>query len=212
MRGWAIFMRGLILVGLPKSGKSTIAERVLDLLKGKGDKGGNDLQISRRYTVFSLSTPEIMNVELKRRTGFKIMIRKDGIIISEETMAMATYEKKGPRVGKYLVDTDSVGRASEILMNLVDIFLEHESGPLVIVIDELGKMEVLNKTFLRMMERLQGIAAPCFLLLTVGAKFGHPLKEYFMTSSDYEVVHVSPNNRDKLPLHVYSRISEFFQA
>lgn len=113
----------IFLTGFPKSGKSTVLIKTIELLKNSGLKVGGFI------------TPEI--VEEKKRTGFYV---KD--VFSNEMEVFASIDFKiGPKFGKYGIDTDAFDR---IALKAIEFALENCD---VVVVDEIGKMEELSENF-----------------------------------------------------------------
>jgi nucleoside-triphosphatase len=113
----------IFLSGLPRSGKSTVLMRVIDILKEKGLRVGGFI------------TPEIQ-VEGKR-TGFKVVdiySREEGILASIE-------QKFGPKVSKYRINIPDFER---IALKALDFAMKECD---VCAIDELGTMELFSQKF-----------------------------------------------------------------
>ncbi|MEM5829137.1 MAG: NTPase [Candidatus Aenigmatarchaeota archaeon] len=113
----------IFLTGPPKSGKSTVLLRAIELLKSKGLKIGG------------IVTPEIR--EEGKRVGFYV---KDVFSQAMEVFASVDF-KIGPRVGKYGIDREAFER---VALPAIDFAIEKCD---VVVIDEIGKMEFLSENF-----------------------------------------------------------------
>jgi nucleoside-triphosphatase len=113
----------IFLTGYPKSGKSTVLIKTIELLKKKGLKVGGFV------------TPEIR--EKGRRKGFYV---KDVFSGSMEVFASVDF-KIGPRFGKYCIDKNAF---EKIALKAIDFALENCD---VIVVDEIGKMEFFSENF-----------------------------------------------------------------
>ncbi len=111
------------LSGPPGCGKSTAILRVIEWGRGKG------------LTVGGLVTPELR--VCGSRTGFKVV---DVLTGKERIFAHIEFNKRF-RVGKYGVN---VSRFEEVSLNALDIALKSSD---VIVIDEIGKMELMSWRF-----------------------------------------------------------------
>ncbi|MGC8935553.1 MAG: NTPase [Thermoproteota archaeon] len=113
----------IFLTGFPRSGKSTVLIKAVELLRTKGLKVGG------------IATPEI--VESKRRVGFYV---KD--IYSGETEVFASINFKfEPRLGKYGVNISAFDR---VAIKAIDFAVENCD---IVCVDEIGKMEFFSKRF-----------------------------------------------------------------
>jgi len=113
----------IFLTGRPGSGKSTIVKRVVDKLREQGIKVGGIL------------TPEVRKGIV--RVGFEVVDLQTG-----EKGTLATTERKtNVRFGKYFIDLDDFER---IAIKALTTATEECD---VVVIDEIGKMEMFSKAF-----------------------------------------------------------------
>lgn len=109
----------LLLEGRPGAGKTTVARRLVDLLRRRG------------VAVSGFTTEEIRRG--RRRIGFAVES------VSGERAVMASTNLPGPpRVGKYGVDVDAFERVALPALTA--------TGD-VVVVDELGKMELASDRF-----------------------------------------------------------------
>jgi nucleoside-triphosphatase len=116
-------MSKFFLSGKPRSGKSTVLIKTIELLKQKGLKVGGFI------------TPEI--VEGSSRVGFSV---KD--VYSGEMGILASIDFKiGPRVGKYGVAVEEFER---VALKALDFAAESCD---VVAVDEIGKMEFFSEKF-----------------------------------------------------------------
>jgi len=119
-----------LISGPPASGKSTLVSKLVDFLRK------NDIKVG------GIVTPEIR--ENGVRVGFKVV---DLMTLKENIFASISY-KTNYKVGKYFVDVD-------LFENIAIPALEKaEGGSDVIVIDEIGKMELFSKKFEETVKRI----------------------------------------------------------
>jgi len=118
----------IIITGKPRSGKSTLALSLISELRLKGK------------WVSGILTPEI--IKNKEMTGFRIID-----IASDETKVLASVDGKGPRIGNYYVNLEE-------LDYITQKFIDHSESADVIIIDEIGKMEMLSEKFRNMVEKV----------------------------------------------------------
>lgn len=118
-------MRKIIFItGPPRSGKSTVLMKIIELLKKRGLKVGG------------IITPE--KREMGRRIGF---IVKDVFSGEEGILAKVCTSYNKPRLGKYSID---IGDFERIALKALDFSLKNCD---VIIIDEIGRMEFFSLKF-----------------------------------------------------------------
>lgn len=166
-----------LLEGRPGVGKTTVARRVAALLHAHG------------VVVTGFTTAEIRRG--RRREGFAVET------MSGERGILAHVDFPGPpRVGRYGVDLAEFER---IVLPMFD----EVPGSAVVVIDELGKMELASAPFRTAVRRL--LEQEISLMATV-----HVFKDDFTDAlkrrRDVQVVKVSANNRDALPEEIVARL------
>ncbi|RLF20971.1 MAG: hypothetical protein DRN15_06640 [Thermoprotei archaeon] len=141
--------RAIFLTGRPGVGKTTVLMKIVEELKKRGFKVGG--MISREVR------------EGGRRVGFEIVDIYNGT----RGVLAHVEQKTGPRVGRYRVnlkDLNEVGvRAIERAINECD----------VIVIDEVGKMELFSSRFVDAVKR--ALHTEKIVLGTVHLRAYHPL-------------------------------------
>jgi nucleoside-triphosphatase len=126
-----------------------------------------------------------------RRSGFRIET-----VAGEEGMLAHVGYRDRPRVGKYGVDVEGFERVA--LPALEDI---PEGG--VLVIDELGKMELASKRFRDELGAL--LERDVAVVATVHAH-RHPFTDELKRRGDVELERVTRSNRDALPARILARL------
>ncbi len=126
--------RIFFVTGRPGVGKTTLVKRVAEALYD-------------RYRVRGFITVEVR--EKRARVGFKIMTieRALGRNGEEDWLAHTHMFREGPRVGKYRVNVSAIERIG--VKTLEQALTEAD----LIVIDEIGPMELLCRSFLPAVER-----------------------------------------------------------
>lgn len=166
----------ILLAGRPGSGKTTVARELVRILRARG------------VPVSGFTTEEIR--EGSRRLGFQVESVSGGRAV------LAHIELSGPpRVGKYGVDLGSFERVA----------LPSIAAPTgVVVIDELGKMELASREFRR------AIAALFEMDLTIVATvhaFAHPVTDALKQRRGVKVIRISPQNRESLPAELAASVA-----
>ena len=139
----------------------------------------------------------IVTLEIRKagtRTGFKIIDIESG---REAPLATAS-TAPGPRVGKYLVHVENMDT-----MAVEAISKALEQGD-VIVIDEIGPMELKSQKFINTVEKVLASEKP--LLATIHYRLKHPLLDHIRSRRDAEIIEVTERNRDTLPAQITEKI------
>jgi nucleoside-triphosphatase len=160
----------------PGAGKTTAFRRLAELLRDSG------------LPVAGFTTEELR--ERGRRVGFAVE-SLDG-----ERATLAHRSLSGPpRVGRYGVDLEAFERVA-----LPSLRVPQEG---VVLIDELGKMELFSERFRDAVERL--LEEPVALAATVHAA-RHPFTDALKRRPDVELVRLTAANRDALPAELAERL------
>jgi nucleoside-triphosphatase len=161
-----------VLTGAPGVGKSTVVSKVLVRLRSRGVIVGGCLSIERRAH--------------GQRVGFAVRDLSTGV---EGELASAK-GSLGPRVGRYrvnLTDLAAVGAKG---------LLDAASHSELIVIDEVGPMELVSPDFRRAVKACVASGRPIFAVLH--ERMQDDLLEEMKSQARYNEV-VTLENRDSLP-------------
>jgi nucleoside-triphosphatase len=164
----------LLVEARPGAGKTTALRRLAELLQEAGTR------------VAGFTTEEIR--ERGRRVGFAVEA------FSGERGTLAHVSFAGPpRVGKYGVDLAEFERIALPALRAPSVG--------VVLIDELGKMELASERFRNVVEDLMDGSVVVAATVQAGRHpFTDRLKERF------EVVRLTPANRDQLPAELAERL------
>jgi len=169
----------MLLTGPPRAGKTTLAARLADELHAAGVAVGGFL------------TREIR--EDGERVGFTV----EEIGGSSALLAHVALPE-GPMVGRYHVDVAAFeGLALPAIQRAA-----RRGG--IVIIDELGQMELFSSAFISSFNRLLDQAVP--LVATVHAR-QHPVTDAIKQRSDIELLEVHPGHADQLLTYMIARLS-----
>ncbi|MDY6989638.1 MAG: NTPase [Thermodesulfobacteriota bacterium] len=161
-------MNNVLLEGEPGIGKTTLLRKIAE--------GISHLGIGGFYT------QEIR--EKGRRVGFRIET-----FSGESGILSHARFKAGPRVGRYRVDVPGFERIGVAGLERT------VSESTVILIDEIGKMELFSKRFKEIVNHCLDSEKP--VLATVMSR-SHPFVDGLKSRSDVELLEVTTGNRDQL--------------
>ena len=168
----------ILLEGRPGSGKTTAARRLVERLR------------AANVPTTGFTTEEIR--EGKRRVGFRV----EAVVGPRATLAHVAFSGP-PRVGKYGVDLEAFERVALPALEAPD-----PRG--VVILDELGKMELASAAFREAVEAL--FEGDSTVVATVQV-FRHPMTDALKARPDVEVVRISTRNRDSLPDELARRVA-----
>jgi nucleoside-triphosphatase len=160
----------------PGAGKTTAFRRLAELLEESGT------------SVAGFTTEEMR--EGGRRVGFAV----ESLDGKRDTLAHVDLPGP-PRVGRYGVDLTAFERVA------LPALQEPHGG--VVLIDELGKMELASSDFRAAVEEL--FDAPVALAATVQVA-RHPFTDALRHRRDVEVIRLTAANRDALPANLAERL------
>jgi nucleoside-triphosphatase len=155
----------------PRTGKSTLINRLCSMIEKQG------------YKIGGIQTPEIR--EKNRRVGFWVLDVNTG---KKEILAHIDIKSKF-RVSKYGVDINAF---DEIALTSINSAIENCD---LIVIDEIGKMELFSKNFQEVVEK--GLNSRTPVLGTMGM-ISHPFVRSLKSRSDVHILTLNRENRERV--------------
>jgi nucleoside-triphosphatase len=164
------------ITGLPRAGKTQALIRVIEMLEEEGQIVGG------------MITESI--IEDNRRVGFWVM---DWATKEKKIFAHIDFKSK-IMVGRYGIDLDVL---EEIGVRALEHAIEEAE---IIVIDEVGKMEVESERFADVVNRALEIDKP--LIITLHKKSRNPLLQDIRRRDDVRILEVTPINRNLLPYKI----------
>lgn len=176
------------ITGLPGVGKT---ETLIKVVKDLEESG---------YKVGGMVTQTI--VEKGERVGFYIMDWK-----TKKKRIFAHVNIDSPdRVGKYGVDLKAL---EEIGIPAIERAIIDEDTD-VIIIDEVGKMEMLSEKFCKVV--MDALDSDKPILLTLHKKSRSPLLQDIRRRDDIRILEVTPVNRNLLPYKIEKIMKDQLQS
>jgi nucleoside-triphosphatase len=167
----------ILVEARPGMGKTTVARRLLEMLR------------DHRVPLAGFTTEEIR--AKGRRTGFAI---ED--VEGRRALLAGTGLRGPPRVGRYGVDLEAFEK----------IALPATTGhgrARVVVIDELGKMELHSEAF---RDAIGNLFDKDVSVIATVHLHRHPFTDALKRRPDVEVVRVTESNRNRLPEDLLDRL------
>jgi nucleoside-triphosphatase len=164
------------ITGLPGAGKTHALRRVIEMLE------------SEEKTIGGMLTEPIMENDVRK--GFKVlnwMSKEERILAHEDFDSNIT-------VGKYGIDLEAL---ENIGVKAIESATESAE---VIIIDEVGKMEVESTKFVDAVKAALDTDKP--LILTLHKKSRNPLLQDIRRRDDVRILEVTPINRNLLPYKI----------
>ncbi|MEM2908282.1 MAG: NTPase [Candidatus Hadarchaeales archaeon] len=170
-----------LVTGRPGSGKTSVIEGAVALLRSRGYKPGG------------LYCPEIR--ERGVRVGFKMV----DLMTGEERILAHVDQPVGPQVSKYRVNVANVDAMSEASISRA---LKEAD---FVVIDEIAPMEVHSEGFKRAV--LAALNSPKPLLAVIHQRTTTGFIGEVKSRRDVEIFEVTPSNRAKLPSQLAEKVA-----
>ena len=143
----------IFLSGNPRSGKTTLIERVIENIGKENFIGFYSKEV----------------LEDSRRKGFDIyFIDKGNLFI---TPLARTNVRTNYKIGKYYVIIENIDKVSSILIKRIDY-----DEKKIFVVDEIGRMEFLSKNFQLLVKKILNKNVP--IIATVHRNFLHIVPNY----------------------------------
>ncbi len=168
------------LSGLPGVGKTTTLIKTIEILEEEG------------YVVGGMITEELR--ENGKRTGFYVL---DWMSKEKKVFAHKDFESRH-RVGKYGIDINAL---EEVGIKALQDAMEKAD---VIVIDEIGKMEVESKKFVQTVRDILDMDK--HMIMTLHKKSRNSLLQEIRRRDDIRMLEVTPINRNLLPFKIVQLI------
>lgn len=172
----------VLLTGAPGVGKTTLVKKVAQKLKGK---------------VVGFWTEEVRDRSTGKRTGFRIEDTEG----NWEVFSSKFFTSKH-LVGSYGVNVE---KFEKVALPIIEKAMK-EKGK-IIIIDEVGKMELFSKSFVSLVERI--FSDPrTKVLATIPIRDVHPLVAWMRRHPSAVLLQMTKENRDSLLEDVIGLLTE----
>lgn len=168
-------MLRIAVTGSPGVGKSTVVAKAVEKLASRQD-----------FKIGGIQTAEIRSGG--QREGFSIRDLATG-----DTGNLSHIKGIGPRLGKYHINMEDLERiGAKALRNALSCDL--------VVIDEIGPMELISESFVAAVDEVLKSDKPVLAVLHHSSR--HPLAQ--MIRNEFDVLIVDTKNRDELPEKIFN--------
>ena len=172
------------ITGMPSVGKTQTLIKIIEKIQKSG------------YNVEGMITEPI--IEKKKRIGFYVV---DWQTREKEVFAHIEMDTKD-KIGKYGVDINAL---ESIGVPAVEKAIEDEDIH-VIIIDEIGKMEMLSERFCDVV--IDALDSDKPIMVTLHKKSRSPLLQDVRRRDDIRILEVTPVNRNLLPYKIEKIMAE----
>ena len=185
------------ITGLPRSGKSAVMEKVLDMLSDERTReitlrGGS----TENPILGGLRTEPLL--ENGERMGYKVI----DLVSGEEGVIAHKSIDSRLRVLGYGLNIEELNRVAIPALD----YAQHNCE--VLVIDEIGKFSVESEAFVNAVRSTLEVDMPT--LLTLHKKSRHPLLQDIRRRDDGRILEVTPVNRALLPYKIHKLMRETY--
>ena len=172
----------IFLTGTPGVGKTTVLRRIVQELRGK------------RILVGGMITEEV------RERGVRVGFRVTDVLTGTEGWLASTKQAVGPRIGRYVVDLGGLeGIGVRALTNAL-----RDSNVRVIVLDEVGPMELFSKEFKATVRNT--VSSAKSVIGTIHYRANDPLLHEIRAARGIKTVIVTMENRASLPTQIVEEV------
>ena len=189
--------RKIGITGLPRSGKSAVMEKVLEMLTDERQRELTMRGMARDHPLLGGVRTEPL-LENGERLGYKVI----NIVTDEEGVIAHKSIDSRLRVLGYGLNIEELER---VAIPAIQYAVDHCE---VLVIDEIGKFSVESEAFVSAVRSALEVDMPT--LLTLHKKSRHPLLQDIRRRDDGRILEVTPVNRALLPYKIHKLMRETY--
>ncbi len=167
------------ITGMPSVGKTETLTKIIEFLEENG------------YVTGGMITEPI--IKKKKRVGFYV---ENWQTKEKEVFAHEDFIDANDKIGKYGVDTDALERIG--IPAIEKAIIDKETN--IIIIDEIGKMEMLSEKFCEIVTDALDSDKP--IIVTLHKKSRTPLLQDVRRRDDIRILEVTVVNRNLLPYKI----------
>ncbi|MFH1101515.1 MAG: NTPase [Methanobacteriota archaeon] len=172
------------ITGMPSVGKTKTLLKIIEKIEKTG------------YKIEGMITEPVF--EHKKRVGFYVM---DWMTKEKEVFAHINFDVKD-KIGKYGVN---IGALEKVGIPAIEKAISDETIN-IIIIDEIGKMEMLSEKFCEVV--IDALDSDKPLLVTLHKKSRSPLLQDVRRRDDIRILEVTTVNRNLLPYKIEKILAE----
>ncbi len=184
------------ITGLPRSGKSAVLQKVIDMLVEERKNGITRGPFSAENLIGGMITESI--IENGERVGYACVNIKTG---EKGVMAHRNIDSR-LRILGFGIDPTELDRVA------VPAIMDSIGNCEILVIDEVGKFSVESEMFVSAVRTALNHDMPT--LLTLHKKSRHPLLQDIRRRDDGRILEVTPVNRALLPYKIHKLVKEMY--
>lgn len=133
-----------------------------------------------------------------REAGIRIGFKLEDVLTGEVGILAHVNQKDGPRVGKYRVNLIDIQRVG---VSAITRAIKEDD---IIIVDEIGPMELNSKPFILAVETALG--SPKDFIGTIHKRASHYLVNAIKSNPTYRIIEVKQDNREQLPVVIVRRL------
>jgi nucleoside-triphosphatase len=135
-----------------------------------------------------------------RQDGTRVGFKLEDVANATQGVLAHVNIHQGPRIGRYGVNLVDISRVG------VTAIVSALSRADVVVIDEIGPMELCSSAFVDAVGK--ALCSPKPLVATIHHRASHPMIESINENPHYEILEVTVQNRDQLPFLVEEKLKD----
>lgn len=163
----------ILITGPPRCGKSTLISKLIEHY------------LQKNFKIYGFLTPEVK--KKNKREGFDV---EDIYSKKRFPLARVDYYNTKFKLGRYSVFVEEFENYLDDILNI-----EEHIGNLI-VIDEIGKMELFSKKFQDLIKSLFQSETP--IIATIGQKITHPIKDYILKIPNTALFTLNRQNQEEI--------------